>query len=65
MGNNYVLEHSPFKPYDRNEHVAKGLKALGDVPCRAVMLTREQIEEAILDAAARESERLRAIEVGL
>lgn len=59
MENNYVLPYAPFKPFDRNERVARGLKALGDVPCRAVMLTEEEVTQALLDGAEREAERLK------
>jgi len=64
MESNYVLPCAPFKPYDRNEHVARGLKALGDVPCRAVMLTEEEVTQALLDGAEREAEKLRRLGMG-
>jgi hypothetical protein len=59
MVNDYVLPCAPFKPYDRNEQVVRGLRALGDVPCRAVMLSEEEVTQALLDGAEREAERLR------
>ncbi|MBM3246942.1 hypothetical protein FJZ17_00150 [Candidatus Pacearchaeota archaeon] len=64
MRNNYVLPYPPFEPFDRDEHVVRGLKALGDVPCRARMPTEAEVQQALLEGAEREAERLRRLGMG-